>query len=58
MSKKNTCLSLNDKYQLIEISEKGHSVKYLQNIFNCGKTQVYNALKNKNKIKEEWIKGK
>lgn len=58
MSKKNTCLSLDDKYQLCKMSENGSSVKHLQNLFNCGKTQVYNALKNKNKIKEDWIKGK
>jgi hypothetical protein len=51
------CLSLNEKYQLIDISTKGHSVRQLQNIFNCGKTQVYDTLKNQNSIKEEWLKG-
>ncbi|XP_060880691.1 tigger transposable element-derived protein 6-like [Metopolophium dirhodum] len=39
------------------MSTKGHSVKQLQNIFNCGKTQVYDTLKNQNRIKEEWLKG-
>uniref|UniRef100_A0A2S2PSY6 Tigger transposable element-derived protein 6 n=1 Tax=Schizaphis graminum TaxID=13262 RepID=A0A2S2PSY6_SCHGA len=51
------CLSLNEKYQLIDMSTKGHSVRQLQNIFNCGKTQVYDTLKNQNRIKEEWLKG-
>ncbi|XP_008179833.1 tigger transposable element-derived protein 6-like [Acyrthosiphon pisum] len=39
------------------MSTKGHSVRQLQNIFNCGKTQVYDTLKNQNRIKEEWLKG-
>ncbi|XP_050059747.1 tigger transposable element-derived protein 6-like [Aphis gossypii] len=38
------------------MSTKGHSVRQLQNIFNCGKTQVYDTLKNQNRIKEEWLK--
>ncbi|CAI6346337.1 unnamed protein product [Macrosiphum euphorbiae] len=39
------------------MSTKGHSVRQLQNIFNCGKTQVYDTLKNQNRIKEEWLNG-
>jgi len=57
---KYTCLSLNKKYQLIDMSKKGHSVKQLQNLFKCGKksSNVYDTLKNQNKIKQEWLKGK
>jgi hypothetical protein len=51
------CFLLNEKYQLIDMSTKGHSVRQLQNIFNCGKTQVYDTLENQNRIKKEWLKG-
>ncbi|KAF0740487.1 tigger transposable element-derived protein 6-like, partial [Aphis craccivora] len=41
---------LNEKIKVIEESEKGNSVK-------CGKTQIYNIIKNKIQIREEWLKG-
>ncbi|XP_025424407.1 tigger transposable element-derived protein 7-like [Sipha flava] len=52
------CLSLNEKIKVIEESEKGNSVKSLMNTFKCRKTQIYNIIKNKIKIREEWLKGK
>lgn len=51
-------ISLNKKYQLIDLSKKEHSVKQLQKLFKCRKNQVYDTLKNQNKIKQEWLKGK
>lgn len=33
------------------MNKKGHSVKQLQKLFKCGKIQVYDTLKNQNKIK-------
>ncbi|KAL4154212.1 hypothetical protein QTP88_002044 [Uroleucon formosanum] len=50
-------LSLNKKIKVIEESEKGNSVKSLINTFKCGKTQIDNIIKNKIKIREEWLKG-
>jgi len=47
------CLSLNEKIKVIEESEKGNCVKSLMNTFKCGKTQIYNIIKNKIKIREE-----
>lgn len=37
---KYTYLSLDEKYQFIDMENKRNSVKQLQNLFNCGKTQV------------------
>jgi Mor family transcriptional regulator len=52
------CLSLNEKIKVIEESEKGNSAKSLMNTFKCGKTQIYNIIKNNIKIREEWLKSK
>jgi len=52
------CLSLNKKIKVIEENEKGNSVKSLMNTFKCGKTQIYNIIKNKIKIRAKWLKGK
>jgi len=55
MSKKTT-LTLSDKVKLIELKQhenlpvKEHMVK-----FKCGKTQVYEAIKNKDKLIEQWV---
>ncbi|KAK7863053.1 hypothetical protein R5R35_006476 [Gryllus longicercus] len=51
-------LTLGEKIELIEEHEQGNtSVKDLVMKFKVGKTQVYDTLKNKGKIKIEWLKG-
>eukprot|EP00102_Acyrthosiphon_pisum_P024766 XP_016661976.1 PREDICTED: tigger transposable element-derived protein 3-like [Acyrthosiphon pisum] len=58
MTSKNKCLSLNEKIKLIESSEKDKlTVKQICELFKCGKSQVYNILKQKNEIKEQWMNG-
>ncbi|CAI6377575.1 unnamed protein product [Macrosiphum euphorbiae] len=58
MTSKNKCLTLNEKIKLIESSEKDKlTVKQICELFKCGKSQVYNILKQKNEIKEQWMNG-
>ncbi|XP_060863424.1 tigger transposable element-derived protein 4-like [Metopolophium dirhodum] len=55
MSKKTT-LTLSDKINLIELKQHENlSVKELMVKFKCGKTQVYEAIKNKDKLMEQWV---
>lgn len=55
MSKKTT-LTLSDKIKLIELKQhENFSVKELMVKFKCGKTQVYDAIKNKDKLMEQWV---
>jgi len=49
-----TALTLSDKVKLIELKETQKlSTKELITRFKCGKTQVYDAIKNKEKIMDE-----
>ncbi|CAI6369824.1 unnamed protein product, partial [Macrosiphum euphorbiae] len=51
-----TALTLSDKVKLIELKETQKlSTKELITRFKCGKTQVYDAIKNKDKIMDEWL---
>jgi hypothetical protein len=51
--------SLNKKVKIIEAKEKDKlSVWEIMMWFKCGKTQVYNTLKQKDKIMNEWLRGK
>jgi len=57
MSRK--ALTLSDKVKLIELKETQKlSTKELITRFKCGKTQVYDAIKNKEKIMDEWVNSK
>lgn len=57
-NRKTNTLSLKSKIDLIKCSEEQKlSPKQLVLRFKCGKTQVYEILKNKDKIKEEWMRG-
>lgn len=57
-TRKTNTLSLKGKIDLINTEEKEHlSAKDLCIKFNCGKTQVYQILKDKEKLKEEWLRG-
>ena len=54
-----TALTLSDKVKLIELKETQKlSTKELIIRFKCGKTQVYDAIKNKEKIMDEWVNSK
>lgn len=54
-----TALTLSDKVKLIELKETQKlSTKELITRFKCGKTQVYDAIKNKEKIMDEWVNSK
>ncbi|XP_027850980.1 tigger transposable element-derived protein 4-like [Aphis gossypii] len=54
-----TALTLSDKVKLIELKETQKlSMKELITRFKCGKTQVYDAIKNKEKIMDEWVNSK
>lgn len=56
MSSKKHTLTLNEKVQIIELSEKEKvSAKELTIRFKCGKTQVYSVLQNKEKIMNDWV---
>jgi hypothetical protein len=49
-----TALTLSDKVKLIELKETQKlSTKELIIRFKCGKTQVYDAIKNKEKIMDD-----
>jgi hypothetical protein len=51
-------VSLNEKAKVIEAKGKEKlSVRDTMMQFKCGKTQVYNTLKQKNKIMKEWLQG-
>ncbi|KAG8224729.1 hypothetical protein J437_LFUL004899 [Ladona fulva] len=52
-------LSMKNKLELIECFEREKlSVKQLQERFNCGKTQVYEAIRKKEEIKKDLEKGR
>ncbi|XP_025205101.1 tigger transposable element-derived protein 6-like [Metopolophium dirhodum] len=54
-----TALTLSDKVKLIELKETQKlSTKELITRFKCGKTQVYDAIKNKEKIMDDWVNSK
>lgn len=56
-SQKHT-LSLQEKYELLKCyEEKKFNAKLLTIKFKCGKTQVYQILKNKESIKQEFLSG-
>jgi hypothetical protein len=52
-------LSLNKKVKVIEAKEKDKLlVREIIMRFKCGKTQLYNTLKQKDKIMYKWLQGK
>jgi predicted DNA-binding protein YlxM (UPF0122 family) len=54
-----TALIFSDNVKLIELKETQKlSTKELINRFKCGKTQVYDAIKNKEKTMDEWVNSK
>jgi predicted DNA-binding protein YlxM (UPF0122 family) len=56
MVKSYRALSLNEKVKAIEAKEKDKlSVREIMMRFKCGKMQVYNTLKQKDKIMNEWL---
>jgi hypothetical protein len=58
MPKSYVALSLNEKVKVIEVKEKNKlSVWELMMRFKCGKTQLHNTLKQKDKIMNEWLQG-
>ena len=54
---KRKVLSLQDKIDVIEKSNKGLSSREIASQFQCGKTQINNIISNKEKILSEWEKG-
>lgn len=55
---KHRSLSLAEKYELLKFhSENKMSVKDLTMKFKCGKTLVYDTIKNKEKIKSDYLRG-
>ncbi|KAJ8866072.1 hypothetical protein PR048_033596 [Dryococelus australis] len=55
---KHKALSLRDKVKVIEAHEKEKvPPKQLVVCFNCGKTQIYETIKNEDKILQGWFKG-
>jgi hypothetical protein len=58
MAKLCVVLSQNEKVKVIEAKEKDKlSVREIMMWFKCGKTQVYNTLKQKDKIMNGWLQG-
>lgn len=53
-----TVLSLSDKFKLIELRREKWCTEELIFRFKCGKTQVYDAIKNKEKIMVKWVNSK
>jgi len=52
-------LTLSSKVKLIELKEHGNfNMKDLITRFKCGKTKLYNTIKNKDKIMDEWVNTK
>jgi hypothetical protein len=57
-SKKTVVLDLNAKVKVVEASEKDKlTMKHIVGKFKTGKTQVYDILKSKLDIKQEWLTG-
>ena len=52
-SKFKLMLSLKDKIEIIKLKEWNHSVKDLCIQFRCGKDQIYDAVKGRNKLIKE-----
>jgi hypothetical protein len=58
MAKSYVVLSLNEKVKVIEAKETDKlSVREIMMRFKCGKTQVYNTLKQKDNIMNDWLQG-
>jgi predicted DNA-binding protein YlxM (UPF0122 family) len=58
MVKSYMAVSLNEKVKVIEAKEKDKlSVREIMMQFKCGKRQIYNTLKQKDKILNEWLQG-
>jgi hypothetical protein len=58
MTSKHKTLTLEEKIKVIEEHKKNkRPAKELTMLFKAGKTQIYDILKNKIKIKDEWVKG-
>jgi hypothetical protein len=58
MAKSYVALSLNEKVKVLEAKERDKlSVWEIKMLFKYGKTQVYNTLKQKDKIMNEWLQG-
>jgi predicted DNA-binding protein YlxM (UPF0122 family) len=58
MAKSYVALLLNKKVKVIDAEEKDElSVREIMMRFKCGKTQLYNTIKQKNKIMNEWLQG-
>jgi hypothetical protein len=58
MSVKHKAFSLEEKIEVIDEHEKNErSAKELTVLFNVKKTQIYDILNNRMKIREEWLKG-
>ena len=58
MTSKHKTLTLEEKIKAIEEHEKNkRPAKELTVLFKVGKPQIYDILKNKIKIKDEWVKG-
>lgn len=58
MTSKHKTLTVEEKIKVIEEHEKNkRPAKELTVLFKVGKTQIYDILKNKIKIKDEWVKG-
>ena len=58
-SKKIHLLTVNEKVEILELHKNGKvSVKELVKRFQCGKTQIHDALKNKVQIVNDWVAGK
>jgi hypothetical protein len=58
MANSYVALSLNEKVKVTEAKEKYKlSVQEIMMRFKCGKTQVYNTLKQKDKTMNEWPQG-
>lgn len=56
--RKKNVLSLDQKMEVINLKEKENlSVMHITKKFNIGKTQFYEIMKNKEEIKENWLKG-
>ncbi len=57
-SKKAHLLTVNEKVEIIQLHDQEKlPVKELVKRFKCGKTQIYDALKNKDHIMKDWVAG-
>ena len=57
MTSKHKTLTLEEKIKVIEHEKNKRPAKELTVLFKVGKTQIYDILKNKIKIQDEWVKG-